>query len=81
MAEDKDGKEEKRPIIVKRIRRDRGVPSTSWKPAPSYFAAMMIPLFLLAWLLATASPEARKAIGSYFDPQSSASFSGGETQR
>ena len=62
MAEDES---KKRPIII-RVQRPRGGPSVTWKPAPSYLAAAMIPLFLLAWLVATASPQAKQALVGYF---------------
>lgn len=77
MAEDKDEKSEKRPIIIKKIRKMHG--SRGWKPAPTHFVAALIPFFLLAWLLATASPQARQAVADYFQPQ--AALSGGGAQR
>jgi chemotaxis protein MotB len=79
MTEDK---EEKRPIVIRKIRKVPGSRrSAGWKPAPTHFAAALIPFFLLAWLLATAPPSARQAVVDYFRHHQQASGPGDESQR
>ena len=72
-----DDKSEKRPIIIKKVRKVQ----VNWKPASTHYFAAMISFFLLAWLLAVASPQARKAVGDYFHAQPQTPLSGGEAQK
>jgi chemotaxis protein MotB len=79
MAEEK---EEKRPIIIKKIRKVHGGrQGVNWKPAPIHYFAAMIPFFLLAWLLAMASPPAKQAVVDYFQGRPQVSVSGADAQQ
>ena len=62
--------ENNQPIIVKRVKRyGDGHHGGSWKIAFADFATAMMALFLVLWLLSTATPEQKIAIAGYFkDP-------------
>jgi len=62
MADNKD-----RPIIIKRIKKvEGGAHGGSWKVAYADFVTAMMALFLLLWLIASASSSQKEAIQSYF---------------
>lgn len=66
-----DDQSEKRPIIIKKVRKLHDQDQDAgWSPAPAHYLAAVIPFFLLAWLLALASPQARQAVVDYFHHQS-----------
>ena len=72
-----DDKSEKRPIIIKKVRKLHDqYQDAGWRPAPAHYLAAVIPFFLLAWLLAMASPQARQAVVDYFHHPSQVPASG-----
>ncbi|MBM5460919.1 flagellar motor protein MotB [Pseudomonas sp. P66] len=62
--------ENNQPIIVKRVKRfGDGHHGGAWKIAFADFATAMMALFLVLWLMSTATPEQKIAIAGYFkDP-------------
>lgn len=68
-----------RPIVIKKIKKGgHGHHGGAWKVAFADFATAMMAFFLLLWLMATATPEQKQAISSFFlEGASSAVGSGG----
>jgi len=60
-------KKEQEPIIIKKINRGHeGHHGGAWKVAYADFVTAMMALFLVLWLVAMLSIEAKKGIGEYF---------------
>jgi chemotaxis protein MotB len=62
-------KDEKRPIVVKRVKRvEGGHHGGAWKVAYADFVTAMMAFFLLMWLLSTTTEEQKKGLADYFSP-------------
>jgi len=70
------GSDDDRPIIIiKRIKKVAGGHhGGSWKVAYADFVTAMMAFFLLLWLLAVTTSDAKKKIADYFAPQTSSIF-------
>ncbi|MCE3006704.1 MAG: OmpA family protein [Rickettsiales bacterium] len=84
MAEKKD--DEKRPIIVKKIKKVAGGHhGGAWKVAYADFVTAMMAFFLMLWLISTTSQVTKQALADYFTPTSGIrgamgiGFEGGQT--
>lgn len=74
------GKENKRPIRIKRIRRViPAQPHGAWKIAYADFVTAMMAFFLLMWLTAAVSQEDRQAIADYFKTPLEVILAGGKS--
>ena len=83
MAQNKD---EKRPIIIKKIKKGGGGHhGGAWKVAYADFVTAMMAFFLILWLIATASQVTKQGLADYFTPttgirgQMGIGFEGGQT--
>lgn len=66
------GSEEKRPIILKRIKkRGERAHSSAWKVAYADFTTAMMAFFMLLWLLNVTTDEQKSGLADYFAPTSS----------
>jgi chemotaxis protein MotB len=69
MAGSKDKSGDKRPIIIKKIKKGgHGHHGGAWKVAYADFVTAMMAFFLLLWLLSTASKDTLKGLSEYFTP-------------
>ncbi|MDA5193446.1 flagellar motor protein MotB [Govanella unica] len=70
------GNDEKRPIIIKRVKKGGGRHhSSAWKVAYADFTTAMMAFFMLLWLLNVTTEEQRSGIADYFAPTSASSSS------
>ncbi len=83
MAQNKD---EKRPIIIKKIKKGGGGHhGGAWKVAYADFVTAMMAFFLMLWLIATSSQVTKQGLADYFTPtrgirgQMGIGFEGGQT--
>ena len=75
MAEEQGGK---RPIIIKKIYQQHdGQMAGVRQPAGVHYLSGMMAFFILVWLLAAASPQARQGVVDYFHHRPGISISGG----
>src|SRR5215510_10550161 len=67
---EKSGGKEHAPIIVKKIKKEQGGHhGGAWKVAYADFVTAMMALFLLLWIVASASPTTKASLARYFrDP-------------
>lgn len=69
--------EEKRPIIIKKIKKGGGHHGGAWKIAYADFVTAMMAFFLLMWLLGSTSKGNLKGIADYFATPLKVAMSGG----
>jgi chemotaxis protein MotB len=70
--------EEKTRIIVRRRGKSAGAhPHGAWKIALADFMTTMMALFLVLWVVATATPEQRRGLSDYFNMSLSEAVAGG----
>lgn len=81
MRGSKDNKNQKRQIIVKRVRKmeSHSRPHGAWKIAYADFVTAMMAFFLLMWLITVHSREDRQSIAKYFQTPLLVVFSGGQS--
>ncbi|GHC33000.1 flagellar motor protein MotB [Aidingimonas halophila] len=70
--------EERRPIIIRRKKVVKAHHGGSWKIALADFMTALMALFLVMWILATASEEELEGIAEYFNTSLSAAMAGGD---
>jgi chemotaxis protein MotB len=69
--------EDKRPIVIKRIKKRGGHHGGAWKIAYADFVTAMMAFFLLMWLLGSTSKGDLKGISEYFSTPMKVAMSGG----
>ncbi|MFA5679131.1 MAG: flagellar motor protein MotB [Pseudomonas sp.] len=67
-----------RPVIVRRKKIVNGRHGGSWKIALADFMTALMALFLVMWILSTASREQRAAVADYFNTPLLAAMAGGD---
>ncbi|MBE0488998.1 MAG: flagellar motor protein MotB [Halomonas sp.] len=68
----------RRPIIIRRKKVVHQRHGGSWKIALADFMTALMALFLVMWILSTASPEQREGVGEYFRTPLVAAITGGD---
>lgn len=70
-TDDSKGKNDKRPIVIKKIKKGGGGHhGGAWKVAYADFVTAMMAFFLLLWLLNVTTKEQKEGIADYFKPSS-----------
>lgn len=72
--------DEKRPIIIKKIKKHSGHHGGHWKIAYADFVTAMMAFFLLMWLVGSSSEERLKGMSEYFQTPLKTLVSGGMGQ-
>ncbi|WP_148254124.1 flagellar motor protein MotB [Aidingimonas lacisalsi] len=70
--------EGQRPIIIRRKKVVKGHHGGSWKIALADFMTALMALFLVMWILSTASEEELEGVAEYFNTSLSAAMAGGD---
>ncbi|APX92997.1 flagellar motor protein MotB [Halomonas sp. 1513] len=70
--------DDRRPIIIKRKKVVHAHHGGSWKIALADFMTAMMALFLVLWILATASEEQLQSVAEYFSTPLSVAIAGGD---
>lgn len=69
--------DDKRPIIIKRVKKSHGHHGGAWKIAFADFMTAMMALFLVLWILSTSTPDQRKMVAEYFRTPLAVAMAGG----
>ncbi|WP_192036525.1 flagellar motor protein MotB [Halomonas sp. YLGW01] len=72
--------EQGRPIIIRRKKVVHGHHGGSWKIALADFMTALMALFLVMWILSSASQEQRQGVAEYFNTPLLTAIAGGEQQ-
>lgn len=72
------GAGDKRPIIIRRKKVVQAHHGGSWKIALADFMTALMALFLVMWILSTASPDQREGVAEYFSTPLVSAVTGGE---
>ncbi|MFC3285448.1 flagellar motor protein MotB [Litchfieldella rifensis] len=70
--------QDRRPIIIKRKKVVKGHHGGSWKIALADFMTALMALFLVMWILSTASDEQLKGVAEYFRTPLTSAIAGGD---
>lgn len=72
--------DDKRPIIIKRVKKSHGHHGGAWKIAFADFMTAMMALFLVLWILSMANPQQRKIVAEYFRTPLVVAMAGGDKE-
>ncbi|GAA3905254.1 hypothetical protein GCM10022228_14350 [Halomonas cibimaris] len=70
--------EQRRPIVIRRKKVVQGHHGGAWKIALADFMTALMALFLVMWILSTASKEQRQGVAEYFSTPLVTAITGGE---